>query len=267
MEKGTTIRTTPANSRMFAGTSIILAVLAIAPQGTAGEETNKQENSGWSVSASFGTTVTRGNSKTLLSNNSIVAERKGGDIEARIGVEANYGEAETAQTNGTKTTAANVNNARFFSEVRKKLSDRTYLYSKGDALTDRPGGIDFRMVIGPGAGYYFLKDKKNELSTDLGVTYLRETSSDTTKDEATLRVSERYDLAITRTAKLWETVEYLPVIDDMKQFLLNAEAGLEVEIITHLAMRLVAQEKYNSDAPAGKEKNDLTIISGITVKF
>jgi len=247
--------------------SVLSAFSLLSLNAFAENSTNQVQQSGWTRSATIGATMTSGNSKTLLANGSIVAERKGGNIEARIGIEANYGETETTETNGTKTTSVNANNAKLFSELRRTLSDRTYLYSKGDILTDRPGGIDYRLIIGPGLGYYFLKDKNNQLSGDLGVSYVREDTTDKTKDEATLRISERYDLTISSTSKLWETVEYLPLIEDMNQFLLNAEVGIEVAINTHLSLRVVAQDKYNSDPPAGKEKNDLTIISGITVKF
>ncbi|MDD5521851.1 MAG: DUF481 domain-containing protein [Kiritimatiellae bacterium] len=244
-----------------------LGLLIITDVFGQGIKPNETQQSGWSRSANVGITMTRGNSKTFLSSGSIIAERKGGDIEVRLGLEANYGEAELTETNGTSVTENNVNDARIFTELRKTLSHRTYFYSKADALTDRIAGIDYRLIIGPGFGFYLIKNDKESLGTDIGISYIREVPNQDTENIAALRVSERYDLKISQTSKLWQSIEYMPALNDFNRFLMNAEMGLEAAINTSMSLRVVAQDKYNSEPPEEKEKNDLLMITGVAFKF
>jgi putative salt-induced outer membrane protein YdiY len=66
---------------------------------------------------------------------------------------------------------------------------------------------------------------------------------------------------------MWESAEYLPAFDDFQRFLLNAELGTEAAMNTRLSLRIVLQDKYNSDPAPGKKANDVTLIGGLTYKL
>ena len=224
----------------------------------------------WKTTVAAGANVTRGNSETMMYNGGVNSTFKQDKNEARIGVEANYGETQITQgtgTNETKRTDTNVNNARAFGEYRRLLSERTYAYAGAEVLQDNIADIDYRLMVGPGLGRYFLMSETQKLSGEAGVTYIQSKQNSSTDESVALRLAERYDLKVSATASVWESAEYLPSTKDFSQCLINAEAGAEAAMNAKLSLRVVVQDKYNSDPAPGKEQNDLAVIAGVTYKL
>lgn len=68
-------------------------------------------------------------------------------------------------------------------------------------------------------------------------------------------------------AKIWETLEFLPQIDDFSNWILNAEVGVSAPIVKSLDVRLVAQDTYNNHPATDRLKNDLKVLAGIGYRF
>jgi putative salt-induced outer membrane protein YdiY len=224
----------------------------------------------WKTTVAAGANVTRGNSETLLLNGSVVSVFKQEKNEARVGVEANYGETEVTEgtgTNATKRTDTNVNNARAFGEYRRLLTERNYAYGNAELMMDDVADIDYRLMVGPGVGRYFLMSDAQKLSGEAGVAYIQEKLAGIEDDRVALRLAERYDLKVSATASVWESVEYLPSFEDFGQYLLNAECGAEAAMNASLSLRVVLQDKYNSEPAPGKDQNDLRLIAGLSYKL
>ncbi|MBN2302393.1 MAG: DUF481 domain-containing protein [Lentisphaerae bacterium] len=221
-----------------------------------------QEQEGSFKSAlSIGVTLTDGNSETLLANGSLVTEGKNdGFGSIRAGLEANYGESTIASN--TETT---VENLRAFVNVQKTLSPMTFISVNGEVLYDSVAQIDYRATLGPGLGVYLIKNDKTSLFLEVGPSYVWEEVSDVGDDYLALRLTERYDYTISKTSRLWQSLEYLPRADDFDDYLLNAEFGAEADITASLKLRLVLQNKYDSTPGAGLEENDLTLITGLSM--
>lgn len=212
----------------------------------------------------FGVTLTDGNSETLLANAALLT--KGGDeaqASLRAGVEANYGESKTdGQTDTT------VENAKAFAHTRKTLSKRTFTYLGAVAIYDDIAEIDYRSTAGPGIGLYFIKTDVTELSLEAGPAYVWEKVAGVRDDYPVLRVEQRFEHALSETARIWQSVEYLPETEDLADnYLINAELGAEAAMNARVKLRLVLQNEYESIPAAGLEKNDLTLISGISVNW
>lgn len=224
----------------------------------------------WKTIVTAGANVTRGNSETMLLNGAVISAFKQDKNEARVGVEANYGETQTTQgsgTNETKKTNANVNNARAFGEYRRLLTERNYMYCNAELMQDDIADIKYRSMVGPGVGRYFLMSNTQKLSGEIGAAYIKQEVADKTDDTVAMRLAERYELKLSASASLWESVEYLPSFDDFSQYLLNAELGAEAAINAKLSLRVVLQDKYNSDPAPGKDANDLILIAGLSYKL
>lgn len=226
----------------------------------------------WTTTISAGANLTRGNSETLALNGSVRAELKPGANEVALGVEANYGESTATDTNGVENTETTVDNQRAFGQYRRLLSERAFASLNAELLRDDVAGINYRLTVGPGVGYYLLKGDVHNLMIEAGPAYITEeledSAGDTSRDDRwAIRAVERYDLQFSKTAKLWEQVEYLPTADDFDAYLLNAEAGVEAAMTTAVGLRLVGQYKYNSEPAAGREREDFSLIAGVTVKL
>lgn len=221
----------------------------------------------WSTSASAAANLARGNTRSMLLNGGIVSEAKQGQNEARIGVEANFGETEIVTTNGTKAMDTNVQNSRAFAEYRRLWDDRDYGYLNGEIRNDDIADIDYEVKVGPGVGRYFVKRDTQKLSGEIGATYIKQKLAGVEDDTVALRVAQRYECKVGTGGKLYEAVEYLPSFDDFSIFLMNAEAGAEAMMNERMSLRLAIQDKYNSDPAPGKKQNDFILVGGLTVKL
>jgi putative salt-induced outer membrane protein YdiY len=214
---------------------------------------------GFKTSLNLGATLNDGNSETMNANGSLVTEgEKEGLGSVRVGAEANYGESKV--DGETDTT---VENAKAFANAKKTLSERTYASLDGSVLYDDVAAIDYRAVLSPALGAYLLKGADLSLSIDAGPACIWEKVGGVSDDYLALRFAERFDYTISETSKFWQSLEFLPTADDFDDYLLNAEVGVEAAMNSHMKLRLVVQNKYDSTPAAELEKNDLTLIAGI----
>ena len=86
---------------------------------------------------------------------------------------------------------------------------------------------------------------------------------DAEDDSINLRAVSRYDYKLSETAKIWETIEYLPEFEDFGVYLINYELGVEAALNSRFNLRLVFEDKYDSDPAPGIEKNDVIIKSAL----
>src|ERR1043166_1112576 len=67
--------------------------------------------------------------------------------------------------------------------------------------------------------------------------------------------------------KVWESLEWIPKVEDMQNYLLTSEAGVSAPISKALSVSLILQDTYKSVPAIGKLKNDLKLIAGLTYTF
>lgn len=222
-----------------------------------------QETMSFTNKLSAGITLTDGNSKTLQANASFITEGEKAELGSiRAGIEANYGEATVKDEKDTT-----VNNARAFANAKKKITPRTFGYLDASILRDDIAEIDYRLAVGPGLGVYLVKNEKMSFSVETGPSYITEKVDGASCDYLALRIAERIDFALSTTAKIWQSAEYLPKPDDFDDYLMNAELGIEATMTTRLNLRLVLQDKYDNVPAAGLKQNDLALIAGISLSL
>jgi putative salt-induced outer membrane protein YdiY len=125
------------------------------------------------------------------------------------------------------------------------------------------------MTLVPGAGYYFIKNKTADLSLEGGPGFIAEKLGDDTSSYVTLRIAQKFHYKISEHAKAWETIEYLPQVDNFNNYIVNFEAGVEAALnkSNKLALRTVFDDAYENIPAKGRLKNDLKLITGITYHF
>ena len=217
-----------------------------------------QDDVKWDKTASFGLTLTRGNSETLLATANIQADRKGSDNEISLGGTATYGE------DGGQVNAKYL---RGFGQYNRLFDDRLFGYLRVDALHDEIADMDIRLSVGPGIGYYFLKDDVATLTVEAGAAYVYEQQGGFEDNYASVRFAERYTRKINDNTNFWQSAEFQPQIDDWENFLIMAEVGVESKITDNISLRVVLQDTYDNAPAAGRESNDIRLISGISYTF
>ena len=254
----------------------VMLVLAMAVSASAAEKKADEAaapKDGWTTALNAGLTMTDGNSETMAANVGLTTEGvKDGLGSVIAGADFNYGERTVSSTATdpatgesvvTETEETTVENAKAFVNVKKTLSAKTFAYLDGSVLYDDVALIDYRATLGPGLGFYLVKNDKRQLSLEAGPSYVWEKVDGASNDYLALRFAERYSCQATKTAKLVQSLEYLPEAEDFDNYLLTAEVGVEAAMNDHLSLRIVLQDKYDSTPAPGAERNDLSLIAGL----
>ena len=242
-------------------TSFALCLAAPAAFGQAA--TNEPPKSPpWDVTASAGLTLTRGNSKTLLAVGSLLGTKKWEQNEVDLGVDGTYGE-----TTDKGETTKNAESLHGFGQYNRLFTERFFGYLRVEGLHDAVADIKYRLQIGPGVGYYFIKTTNTTFRAEIGPGYVYEQDKTEHHSYMSLRIAERFDQKINAHAKIWEFAEYLPQVDRFSNYLINAEVGIETAITKKLSQKTYLQDSYHSEPAAGRLKNDLKLVAALSYKF
>lgn len=226
-------------------------LLAIGAQA---EDATPEPSRTWSLSVALGVTANRGNSDNTTATAGILAEGKTEERELRAGGDIAYGESDD------KT---DTNNGKLFAEYRELLGSRNYALANLSALYDRQADISYRVTVALGLGHYFIKGERSLFSVDIGPAGVFERVGGEDDQFASLRIGQRAELKTSETSKVWEEVEYLPDVSDFDRYLFNAEVGAEASVTTHIKLRIVLKNSYNSRPAADHDENDLSIIGSL----
>lgn len=213
----------------------------------------------WESSVSFGLTLTRGNSDTILANSTFATHRNNPTNEWTFGADASYGEANSVENNET---------LHGFGQYNHLFNDRWFGYARADALHDGIADVKYRVTLSPGVGYYFIKTKATRLAGEIGPGVVFEKLDSGVNDiYMTPRFAERFDHKINDHSHLWEKAEFLPQVDRWGNFLVNAEVGIEAAITKHINLRTVLQDNFANEPAPDRKNNDVQLVSGLVYKF
>ncbi len=129
-------------------------------------------------------------------------------------------------------------------------------------------------------GHYFVKNETTNLSGEIGPSYVIEKlhvdhPGQLPPDDVTsewrnyfaLRLGEKFEHQLSETAKVWQSLEILPQIDDFNNFLLVAEVGVEASLNSDLSIRFVVSDRYDNEVADGTKKNDVSVVSSLVYQF
>jgi putative salt-induced outer membrane protein len=257
-------------------------VLILAATAMAGEPPEVPEEPAalpkWESTAGVGLTLSAGNSENLLISADLGTQRKWDQNELQFGATGGYGKSRvdvrdpvTGET--SRRTDKNTEFIRGFGQYNRLLSERLYGYARADALRDEIANVEYRVTLSPGVGYMFIKNPRTTLRGEFGPGYVFErtynevANTHETDDYMSLRFSERFEHRLSERARLWQSAEFLPQVDDFNNFILNLELGIEADITQSLSLRVVAQDVYDNEPPPGRKNNDFKLLAGLNYRF
>jgi putative salt-induced outer membrane protein YdiY len=219
---------------------------------------------GWETTAAAAVTLTRGNSETFLGTLSLDTKRKWEKDEASFGLSGGYGD--------NKENGATVKNTEFiqgYGQYNHLFTERFYGAIRLDGQYDGIAGINYRFKASPMAGYYLIKNDTMTLAVEAGPALIYEKlSGQHSQSYWAARFAERFEYKLTASTKVWESLEYLPKVDEWdKNYLLNFEAGIDTAISKQWSLRVVYQDQYASEPATGRKQNDMRLLAGTAYKF
>jgi putative salt-induced outer membrane protein YdiY len=214
----------------------------------------------WSSTVGVGLTLTRGNSQTFLATFTVDSKRKWDHDEVLLGLAAGYG------------TDKNVENTEYvsgFAQYNHLFSDRFYGGIRLDGNYDGIAQLDYRIRVSPLAGYYLLKETNTTLAVEAGPSAVFEQHHGQSEETYLgLRLGERFTQKLSAKAKLWESLDYVPRVDDWaEKYVVTFETGVDAAVNKHWSLRIVFQDIYDSRPTQGKDNNDLRLVVGTAYKF
>jgi putative salt-induced outer membrane protein YdiY len=215
-------------------------------------------DTGWITSAAFGLSLAKGNTDNMLMNGNLLSSRKWDRNELDLGTDGTYGETDGVRTAG---------NVHGFGQYNRLFSERCFGLLRVDAVNDAVADVDYRVTVSPGVGYYFIKNPNTFLRGEAGPGFVFERVGGVSDSYVTLRLAERFETKLNDTVKLWQSLEFLPAVDDFSSYVINAEIGIDTSLTKKLSLRTFLQDTYDSTPAPGLKKNDLKLVVGIAYKF
>jgi putative salt-induced outer membrane protein len=212
----------------------------------------------WTNTISAGLTMTRGNSHTLLYTGDYKADKKTPDNEFHLRLSGAY---------GSQNSEENVNNYGVTVQWNHMLTERFYGYIRTDAMRDVIADLDYRVNLGPGLGYYVMKQTNTSLAFEAGAAEQYEHLGADYETFSTFRLAEKFEHKLNDHARFWQNVEMLPQIDNFDNYVINFEAGIETVITKTFGLKVYLNDTYQKEPAAGRQKNDMKLVSGVFYKF
>ena len=212
----------------------------------------------WETSAAAGLTFTSGNSKTLLATASIVTLHKWTKNELSLGADGSYGQNDSVKNNES---------VHGFGQYNRLFNERVFGFGRVDALHDAIADVDYRVSLSAGAGNYFIKNKRTTLTGEFGPGVIFQHKGGENSTYMTLRIAERFEYKLTERAKVWQSLEFLPQVDDFNNYIVNFEVGIETALTQKMSLRTWIQDTYQNEPAANREKNDFKLVAGVGYKF
>ncbi len=218
----------------------------------------RAEPDGFETTLSLGVTLNQGNTDSSLGNASLLSERKTDLRTIRAGIDFVYGEQD-----GEKSAE----NLRGFAGIKETLRDRLYATADLLAMADPIADVDYRAIVSAGLGVYLMKDDVVTLTVDAGPAYIWEKVGGVSDDFWGLRAAQRYDRALSETAKVWQSLEFVPEAEDFDNYLLIGEIGVEAALNSRLSLRTVFKVTYDNEPAPGARKADRQLLAGLVIRL
>ena len=213
----------------------------------------------WTSSFDLGVSYTNGNSNTLLVTASFTIDKEFGVAnEFFANITYAYGEDEGATT--TEEVLATASWRRLFSE-------ENYSGLRLDGRHDDLADINYRIGLSALLGHYFVRNESTQIFVEGGGGYTWEEQGDETDSFFNLYLGQRINHWITDYTRVYQSFAGFVPVDDINDFRLIGELGLETYLSQNLSFKVFLQDQFENSPAEGREENDFKVISGISYKF
>ncbi len=220
----------------------------------------------WTGAVKMGAMVTRGNTFTDTINFSLDAVRRGEDDRITLGAGYIYGREKNTDTGISSTIAEN-----WFATGQYDyfFAPKWYSYGNLRVEKDRIANLDLRFAPGGGVGYQWLESAQANFNTEAGLAwvYERYTDPDDTRQYVAARLAYHYDRKLNDRVSFFHNMEFIPSVENFKQFLVNADLGLRAMMSKDWFAEFKVEWKHNSQPPASKDRDDLRYVASVGWSF
>lgn len=218
----------------------------------------KKPKEEWRRSLSLGIGTAQGNSETL---------RIDGSASATKETELNYYFLKAAGRYGESDRDKDTENATGEAKYQRKLTERTYAATEANVFHDQIAEVSYRARGSLSLGRHLVWTDRTVLSLEAGPGYVAEKKGGETEGFLAGRVAQHLEFLVTPSLQVWQTLEFIPSLEDSRVYFANAEAGLETVLVANLNLRFTLENRYDSNPAEGKKNNDLLTTTALSWSF
>lgn len=215
----------------------------------------------WTGAISAGINLTRGNTDTINYNLSFDATHL---LSAR-----NTMKATGLYLRGTQNDLLTVSRTTLGVRNETTLSGRTFLFAKADYLRDTFKAIDYLVAPGGGVGYRLVDGARTKYAIDAGLgTVSERNTGGAVRNDGAVTAGGKLQHALSPTASLRHEATALWKMRDFDDALYTVTAGVAAAISSRVQLAFDVMSIYKNRPPAAAaKKNDVAVVTGLTMKF
>lgn len=217
----------------------------------------------WSGAIDLGLSLTSGNSENLNFAFGGHAVRETKRDKTSLYFAEIYGRSGVAGV--TETTA---NAIRGGGRYELFLSDRWNVFGFGDLEHDQFQQLDLRLVLGGGAGYYFIRNDRTEFQVFGGGNLNKEYfSDDTRRTSGEILIGQGLSAKLSDRFSFLERFVVFPNLSEGGEYRMAFDSSAVTTLNKWLAWHLTFSDRYLSNPVPGAESNDLLLTTGLRLSF
>ena len=223
-----------------------------------GPEKTEAAPLGWNTSASLDFSLARGNANNLLIGLSFDSAYRARHHETFI--EGIYNRSENEGDTAADSLRTSVQHNR-------KLGERFFIGGTLGYFRDQLAEVAYRLTPSLAAGYYLTQHENRTLSLEGGPGFTFEEVGGLRDEFLSFNLTQKLIWRLSEILTLKQSTGAVIDSSSSSDYLLAAKLALETKITSHLSWRVAAAWTLDNTPAAGREKDDATLTSGISIQF
>jgi putative salt-induced outer membrane protein len=178
-------------------------------------------------------------------------------------------EGEVKALYGKKNGVASDKSWMFRLKYDENITELTYSFISQVVERDVLKGIEIRYISMLGLGHYFLKNTTDTFKGEVSAGYTRENPVAPFPDRGfpVARLFGGYVHTFAEKTRFEQTVEYLPSLKEVEDYLLNEESAFITSLVGNLAFKISYAIFYDNLPPPTFHKTDRLFKTSLLMTF
>lgn len=218
---------------------------------------------GWAGGGNLGIALARGNADTTNLSLGFNAARPTPNDKLSIAASSLYA---TNTTNGVSTTSADT----FAASLRydHNLTKRIFAFGLMAGSYDHAQALDERLNPSAGLGLHLIASKMTTLDLLGGIGYTHERySTGITNNLINATLGEEFTHKLSASTSLVQDIYFFPDFNSSGNYRANVDFGVATKLHGALTWNLNFADRYVTNPPVGKKKNDVLLTTGLGFSF
>lgn len=225
----------------------------------------------WRGTGGAAVSATSGNTRSLSTQLKLEMARLTEADRISLGGSANYARNTV---DGVESTSANKLSA--FGQYDFNLGPRLLAFGRLGLTRDELTDLDLRTAVGAGLGWKLINTRQTRFTVFGGLSHTVDrygsvqTIDGVTDDRFSsnrILLAEESQHALTPSVSFKQRLSVEPSVGSGKGTIASFTADLAVALSSTLGLTVGVVNDYDSQPPAGRKKNDLSLFTGVNVKF